>query len=321
MSRSPVGLGSIGQGLCRPECVLATVDGSFYISEKGRGVRRIAPDGTQSIAGRSDDAFVPNGIAIGRDGRFVVANIGDAGGVWRLEDDGGWTSLAPELERMSVNFVAPGPNGGLWASISTRRSPRHLAYRADVADGFIVAVEDGFKIIVDGLAYTNEFRVSPDGAWLYVSETMGFRVTRRAILRDGLGAPETVVTLPAGWFADGIAFDVEGGLWVACIVANALLRVAPDGAVAIIVQETDETWLTEVNNAFVANTMGRVHFDTTPGVVLRNITSIAFCGVDLGTIVLGSLAGDTLPTLPAPLAGIAPPHWSVQPVLTAFSTA
>jgi sugar lactone lactonase YvrE len=307
----------IGSGLQRPECVLATRDGSLFVSERGRGVRWIAPDGTQRIAGPANDAFVPNGIALRPDGRLVIANIGDGGGLWLLEDGGSLRSLVPELEGMPVNFVTTGPDGRLWVSVSTRHTPRHLAYRKDVADGFVAVVEPTFRIVADGLAYANEFRITADG-WLYVSETMGFRITRRRLSHGIAGAAETVATLPAGWFADGIAFDVEGGLWLACIVANALLRFTPDGASSIIMADIDESWVAEVAAAFSNNIMSRRHFDSSPGTRLRNITSIAFGGADFTTLHLGSLADDAIVTFEAGVAGVPLPHWDFAPVVTAF---
>jgi sugar lactone lactonase YvrE len=308
----------VGSGLNRPECVLATRDGSLFVSERGRGVCWIAPDGMQRVAGPVDAAFVPNGIAFRSDGRLVIANIGDAGGLWLLEDDGGLRSLVPELEGMPVNFVTTGPDGRLWVSVSTRRAPRHLAYRSDVADGFVATVEPTFSIIADGLAYANELRVTDDG-WLYVSETMGFRVTRRPLLHDVAGAAQIAAELPAGWFADGIAFDVEGGLWLACIVANALLRFTPDGNSSIVVADTNDSWVAQVATAFADGTMGRLHFDTSPGTLMRNVTSIAFGGPNLTTVYLGSLADNAILAFEASVAGLPPPHWNVAPVLAAFN--
>ena len=80
------GIGFVGQGLARPECVLATRRGDLFVSDKRGGVMHIAPDGTQRLIGGG--SLVPNGIALLRDGSFAIANLSDDGGVWRLHRDG-----------------------------------------------------------------------------------------------------------------------------------------------------------------------------------------------------------------------------------------
>jgi hypothetical protein len=82
----------VARELMRPECVLATRAGRLYCSDCRGGVVRIEPNGTQVPIGcaarREDTDFMPNGIALLRDGSLLVANLGPAGGVWRLYADG-----------------------------------------------------------------------------------------------------------------------------------------------------------------------------------------------------------------------------------------
>ena len=40
-------------------------------------------------------------------------------------------------------------------------------------------------IAADGLGYTNEVAIHPDGRWLYVNETFARRLTRFALQADG----------------------------------------------------------------------------------------------------------------------------------------
>jgi sugar lactone lactonase YvrE len=61
-----------------------------------------------------------------------------------------------------------------------------VAWRPDVADGFVVMVDErGPRIVADGLHYTNECRPDASGQWLYVVETFGRRVIRFPITADG----------------------------------------------------------------------------------------------------------------------------------------
>ena len=83
----------------------------------------------------------------------------------------------------------------------------------------------GAHIVADGIGFTNEARVDPTGAWLYVNETCAKRISRFPVKGDKLGARETVHDFGPGEFPDGFAFDGEGGVWVACVNANRVIRI------------------------------------------------------------------------------------------------
>ena len=52
------GIRFVGQGLQRPECILAERDGTLWAADARGGVMRIAPDGSQQFIGqRADDRF------------------------------------------------------------------------------------------------------------------------------------------------------------------------------------------------------------------------------------------------------------------------
>jgi hypothetical protein len=55
--------------------------------------------------------------------------------------------------------------------------------------------------------------------------------------------------------------------------------------------------------------MGRPHLDRITGRVLKNVSSLAFGGADLGTAYLGCLLGDSIAVFDAPVAGHPPAHW------------
>ncbi|MBL8350695.1 MAG: SMP-30/gluconolactonase/LRE family protein [Burkholderiaceae bacterium] len=312
-------LGFVGHGLVRPECVLASAAGDLFTADWRGGVAHLRPDGHQALyAGPGPDglALKPNGIALLRDGSFLLAHLGDdAGGVFRLQRDG---QVAPWLQRVDgvdlppTNFVTEDAAGSFWVTVSTRLKPRALGYRRSCNDGFIVRVDArGAAIAADGLGYTNEVAVHPSGQWLYVNETFARRLSRFALRANGsLGAKEVVTEFGPGTFPDGLAFDEEGHAWVVSIVSNRLIRVAPDGRQTLWLEEADAAHLAWVEAAYDAGTMGRSHLDGAPTKALRNISSIAFAGPDRRTAVLGCLLGDRLATLPLPVAGIAPTHWS-----------
>jgi SMP-30/Gluconolactonase/LRE-like region len=164
--------------------------------------------------------------------------------------------------------------------------------------------------VADGLGYTNEVAVDPSGQWLYANETFGRRLSRFALRADGSLGPKQVVTeFGPGTFPDGLAFDVEGHAWVVSIVSNRLIRVAPDGTPTVWLEDADAGHLARVERAFDAGTMGRAELDGIESRCLRNISSIAFSGVERRVAVLGCLLGDRLAILDMPVPGVAPTHW------------
>lgn len=308
-------LESHGTGLSRPECVLATASGEVFVPEWPGGVTVVCADGrtrTWRAASPTID-LRPNGIALAADGSFLVANLGDAGGVWRLHRSGVLAPILVEVDGISLppaNFVTVDEQGRTWISVSTRLAPRQQAWRADVADGFVVLIDaSGPRIVADGLRYTNEVRPDPTGTWLYVVETFG-RTVRRFPIRAGatLGSAETIFSMGRGCFPDGFAFDEEGGLWVTSLVSNRLVRFHHD-RMQTILEDVNAEFVERVEHAFVSRSMATEHLGRIPGTLLQQLTSLAFGGPDLRTVYLGSLHASCLYSFRASVSGAVLPHW------------
>jgi sugar lactone lactonase YvrE len=284
---------AIGTDLHRPECVLIDPDHHLYVPDWRGGVTRIAPDGSQQtwLARNPPIELRPNGIAILPDGSFLLANLGDAGGVWQLHRDGALQPFVLEIDGKALppaNFVVR-DGDRTWISVSTTRRPRQQAWRQDVADGFIVLVDrQGARIVSDGLHYTNEVRPDPSGTWLYVIETFGRRLSRCRIAPNGdLSTPEVVVTLGHGCFPDGLAFDQTGRIWMTSLVSNRLLRF--DGhRLTTMMEDVNPAHVEAVERAFVNAEMYVEHLGPIPETRLQQLTSVAFAanGTEL---YLGSL--------------------------------
>ncbi|WP_263390251.1 SMP-30/gluconolactonase/LRE family protein [Ruegeria marisflavi] len=310
----------IGHGLKRPESVLTTASGDIFCSHNGHGVARIRPNGTQYVLAPPTEIggtpIVPNGIALRPDGSFLVANISDAGGLLALDAEGvrlfhpciAGTTSPP------VNFVTQDELGRIWITVSSTYVPRSRAYNRHTANGYVAVIENGtFRVVVDGLAYTNEVRPDYDGGWLYIAETMAQRISRIRLDEQGVhGAPEVFATMPRGAFVDGIEVDCEGGVLAACIISSELIRIDPEGGQRVVMGDRVDAWVDEVERAFDAGSMGRPHLDTSPTTTLRNIASLAYRGDELDQIVCGNLLDSKLPVVAAPVAGRKPPHWEVK---------
>jgi sugar lactone lactonase YvrE len=311
-------LAFVGAGLKRPECVLATAQGELYAADWRGGVAQVRPDGSHVLYAATlpgGRPLRPNGVALRRDGSFLLADLGETlGGVFALARDG---SVQPFLEAVDgaalppTNFVGIDAAERVWITVSTRKAPRALDYRPDCASGFIVLADArGARIVADGLGYTNEAVVSPDGRWLWVNETFARRTSRFALRADGaLGPKEVVTTYGKGTFPDGLTFDVEGHAWITSVVSNRVIRVAPDGAQHLVLEDADAAHLAACEAAYLGGTLGRPHLDSVPSRVLKNISSLAFGGPDLRTAYLGCLLGDSIAYFRSPVAGHPPAHW------------
>ncbi len=315
-------LGFFSHDLSRPECVLCLESGDIFVSNWGGGVTRISPDGTPRhilpAPGSTPHAIGVNGFAITADGEFLLADLNpDGGGVWRLKADGTALPFLLEVDGDPIpptNFVGVDAKGRVWITVSTRHEPRDLAYRGDVADGYIIMADQaGARIVAEGLGYTNEAIVDPSGDWLVVNETFGRRTSRFRIADDGsLGPRETVTEYGAGVYPDGLAFDVDGGIWMTSVVSNRLVHVAPTGDQTIVFEDCDADALATVEAAFLSGELGREHMDSVVSDVARSISSIAFGGPDRKTAYMGNLLDDRVYTFRSPVAGAVPSHWRVK---------
>ena len=313
----------VGANLKRPECVLCTVDGFICLSDWDGGVTLLAPDGSQHRILSRDKSFSvkPNGICLLPDGSFLLAHLGDEeGGIFRLHPDGNLEAILLDVEGERLpptNFVVRDSLGRIWITVSTRLRPRAADYRPDAASGFIVLLDNsGARIVADGLGYANECLVAPDGEHLFVNETFGRQLSSFRIGADGsLADKRTIYSFDSGDFPDGLVMDCNGDFWVTSIVSNRVMRIDRNGQRETLLEDSDPEHLAWVEQAYQAKAMDRPHLDQIQSRCLRAISSLAFGGPDLQTAYLGCLLGDRIARFRAPLAGLAPPHWSFRPAL------
>jgi sugar lactone lactonase YvrE len=308
--------------LNRAECVLTHSSGVLIAADwtGNGGVSVIAPDGRTGrvLAAEGQKPLRPNGIALDEDGSILVAHLGETdGGIWRLRADG---SVEPVLTEVGghplppTNFVLRYTDQ-LWITVSTRHLPRQLAYRHDIADGFIILMDaGGARIVADGLGYTNECAVSPDGTRLFVNETFARRTSAFEITADGLANKETIASYGEGTYPDGVVLDSGGALWVTSIVSNRVIRVRPDRDPQLILEDADPAVIAAAESAYIAGRMGAEHLNAPQSSHpdLTNVSSLSFGGPDLQTAYLGSLGGKRIASFRPGVAGLQPPHWNVD---------
>lgn len=308
-----------GSNFARPECVLCTRAGDVFASDRRGGVSHITPQGDHKLyTGATLDLswpLHPNGIALDRDGSFLIAQLVDGeGGVFRLHRDGRLVPVLRQVDGLDLhvtNFVLLDHSGRIWVTVCTRHNPRVNAFKPGIADGYIVLIDDkGARIVADGIGFANECRIDPSGQWLYINETYARRLTRFRIGPDGsLSGREIVTHLGVGEFPDGLTIDSEGGVWITCIVTNRLIRVSLDGKPTIYLEDNDPSHVAEVEAAYQAGTLQRSLLDRHSWKKLAHISSLAFFGPDFRRAYLGLLLDERLPVIEMPVRGQEPAHW------------
>jgi gluconolactonase len=119
------------------------------------------------------------------------------------------------------------------------------------------------------LRFANGMALSADRSWLYVAETFARRVVRIPIQADGSAgmAQPFVQDVPA--LPDGLAFDVEGRLYVACYEPSRIYRVDTSGQIELLIDDPQAHMLCHPTNCafrgtelFTSN-LGRWHITRT----------------------------------------------------------
>jgi sugar lactone lactonase YvrE len=315
--QSTEALGFIGTRLQRPECVLVTKRSEIFVSDR-QGVAVISPDGAtrRVVAKSAPDHFLPNGIALLPDRSLLVADLGLGGGVLRLTLDGELTPWLNEVDGKALhptNFVGLDHQGRFWITVSTHHVPREKVMGRGRGDGYIILKDDrGARIVAEGLDFTNEAVPDPAGEYLYVNETQGRRLSRFPIRKDGLGPKQVVCEFEEGVWPDGLAHDAEGGVWVVSVISNRVLRVDPaTGQAKLFLEDADDADVQRIEAHWRSGELlPRPMLDAGGKRLLGNASSLAFGGPDLRTLYIGTLFGERIAHLPAPVAGAMPPHWN-----------
>ena len=329
----PSSLNYIGEGLQRPECILAEPDGSLWAADARGGVVHIFPDRTQQIitqkhAGGIDvssadvDRFfkgtLPNGLAFARNGDILISNFG-TDCLERMKRTGETTVLFDTIDGKEigkVNFVLRDSKDRLWITITTMKKDWIDALVPDLDDGYIARYDEtGIHIVAEGLHFTNEVRFDANEEYLYAVETVGvkggrilrFKCDEKGNLSDRQVYGPT--QMGQGAYPDGIAFDSYGNLWGTMVYSDKLWVITPDGEMVVLLDEGDHEKVQRLDDAFYKSCVTReILFETGRGAAPW-MASVTFGGPDLRTAYIGSLRATKIPYFTAPVAGLPMVHW------------
>lgn len=203
--------------LDHPECLAFDREGVLWAGGEAGQIYRIDRDGTVETVvhlgsfcaglafSSADELFVCTpGVGIGqvtRDGKHAIFASHVAGRPLICPNFGVFDSAG--------NYYVT--DSGLWQ----KRNGRLLRFN--------VAGEG--EVVADALGYANGLALNADETALFLVESDADAVLRFAIGRDGAVArPETYAS-ECGRFPDGLAFDVEGNLYISCYASDEIWRI------------------------------------------------------------------------------------------------
>lgn len=258
-----------------PEGIASSPDGRLFISNGGGAIGVLTPDGSFSQIGQ---ALAPNGVAVDREGRVIVANMGllnkGPGPLQRIDvATGTIETLVSELEGRQLvasNGPATTRNGDIYCTHSTWGPIGNIGTTTPAGFIYRVAPDGKASIVARDLRGANGLCLDREERHIYASLTAEGRIRRWRRQADGsltdpqdYGPPLGVVipdqqaqdirTMSAAdrsglGYCDGIAFDRDGNLWVTLPFANRIVAITRDGRKVDIVHDPEGTMLSSPTN-------------------------------------------------------------------------
>ena len=277
--RNSLVLTDVGFAFDHPEAVAWGPDGRAYAGgEAGQLYRFGLEGGVLEEVARVEGGFLL-GLAHDADVNTYVCDYRSAC-VHRITPDGRVTVYASgnaEQKMRVPNYPVFDKSGNLYVSDSGTWRGRN---------GFIWKVARGGNAEIwdrQANGFTNGMCLSADGHFLYVVESCPPLISRIAINSDGsAGARAIIVELPRQ-VPDGIAFDVNGDLYISLYNPNIVYRLKASGELITLYDDWEQ-------------------------MTLAAPTNIAFGGPGMRTLIIASLCGWSVHTAPMAAPGL-PVHY------------
>ena len=168
-----------------------------------------------------------NGLTIYKDGNIFACDYG-LGAILKISPEGKSEIFIDVYEGKKFNRpndLAFDDKGNLYFT-----DPK--SYGKDKMDGRIFKANINSKevtLLADSLAFPNGIAFSPDGKKLFVCESAQNRILTFKVNASGSLSDKIVFAELPGGDPDGLAFDIEGNLYVAHFGGGATYVLSPDG--------------------------------------------------------------------------------------------
>ncbi len=203
-------------------------DGALYFSDMHDGiVWRL------TTAGRATKIVelpaLPSGLGWLPDGTMCVVSMEDRR-LLRLTEDGPQTLAdLSGVARYVINDMVIDRTGR--AYIGTFGCDFNNGDPPRPTQVFCVHPDGRVAIAADGIQFPNGSVITPDGLTFIVAETFGECLSAFDIAEDGTLGNRRVFGAFQGLVPDGICLDADGGVWIACLGANRMIRMIAGGAI------------------------------------------------------------------------------------------
>jgi gluconolactonase len=232
-------------GVDHSECVCVHPDGSVWCGGEAGQVYRIAPDGGEIKEVNNTGGFV-QGVAFSPDCSWLA--VCDSGNhcVWKLD------MTTYKLEKFADG--ADGENFNIPNSVVFDKQGRVYvsesgAFRKVI--GKIMRFEpDGTGHIWHSgpFNFANGIALSKNEDYLYIASTWLPGVERVPINADGTAGKSEVFATMVQTCPDGLAFDDDENLYVACYVPNAIYKITPAQEISLLVDDWEAHTLSNPTN-------------------------------------------------------------------------
>lgn len=241
-----------GKGVMQAEGVVIDKEGNVYGGGRNGVIYKVNPAGVVSELTTLPSGSIPNGITMDRQGNFVYCDLGKKA-VMQVTQKGQVTMIADRVGTLALtlpNFASYDAEGNLYVSNSSTRDINTALVELTTPEpnGALVRIRPDGKgeIVATGLYLANGTAIDPLEEAVYVLESTRYDCLRIAIKKDGtFGKPEVYAKdFPA--IPDGMAFDVDGNLYITLPArvkdgnlapANQVIKVDPHGQWSLLIDD------------------------------------------------------------------------------------
>src|SRR5499433_1343292 len=282
-----------GKGVLKAEGVVIDKEGNVYGGGRNGIIYKVTPDGTVHELCTLPSGSIPNGITMDRQGNLVYCDLGKKA-MMRVTQGGQVSMIADRVGTLALtlpNFASYDAEGNLYVSNSSTSDINSVLGELTNPEpnGALVRIRpDGRgEVVATGIYLANGTAIDPKEEAVYVLESTRDDCLRIAIKKDGtFGKPEIYSQNFPG-VPDGMAFDVQGNLYVTIPAriengrfrpANMILKIDPTGFVSTLL-------------------------DDPKGQTMRSPTNCAFGGPGLQDLYIANLGGDSFSRVHTPFRG------------------
>jgi gluconolactonase len=232
-------------GVDHSECVCVHPDGSIWAGGEAGQIYRISPDGSEVVEINSTGGFIL-GLAFSNDASWLAVCDSKLHCVWKLD------IASNKLEKF-----ADGANGEKFNIPNSVIFDKQGRLYVSESGGFRKVIGKIMRFEPDGtghiwhhgpFSFANGIALSKNEDYLYIACTWLPGVERVVINPDGAaGKREVFVTIPQSC-PDGLAFDDDENLYIACYIPNAIYKAAKNQEITLLVDDWEAHTLSNPTN-------------------------------------------------------------------------